>query len=77
MDFTQYTLEIYMASQLISRQSMMLPVPMAIIEGIQTYNSAAQDTRPLKLIWYNGNPNEVLIFKNKAYLKTEEESNGN
>ena len=75
MDFTQYTLEIYLKNSLISRQSMVLPIPMAIMEGISVCQSAAKDSRPLKLVWFNGNPNEMLVFQNKAYTNFEEETN--
>ena len=71
MDLTQIMVEIYVGNSLSGRQTLFMPVIMAVQQAVEICLSVYEAKEPIKVVFTNGD-NDKIEYKNNAYIKFEE-----
>ena len=75
MELVQFLIEIYIGNDLASRQSIILPVIMAIKQCVQVCLEIKDEQQPI-MVRFIKQDGEFLEYKNNLYIKFEEDKNG-
>jgi len=75
LELVQFLIEIYIGNDLASRQSIILPVIMAIQQCVQVCLGVKDEQQPImaRFVKQDG---EILEYKNNSYIRFEEDKNG-
>ena len=75
MELVQFLVEVYIGKDLMSRQSLILPVIMAIQQCVQVCMGIKDEQQPI-MVRFVKQDGEVLEYKNNPYLRFEGDENG-